>query len=224
MTRRFSAGPNSRPTRARTARSRAVRGGRSPGCSGTMSGRRCFSDWRVSPLAWRPPDSIRQRSVRRRTGSVFRQAASGPKIHHKGLKRLNLRPGFATSLVADRVYNASPRDECPENPAQSLEKVESAPGIATSPVAALAERGDAVSDRVYKAAASGHGPENPAQSLEKIESAPGFVTSPVAALAERGDAVSDRVYKAAAVSTSARKIPRKALKRLNLRPGSRRAL
>ena len=62
-------------------------------------------------------------------------------------------------------------------------------------------------------------PGNPAQRLEKVEFAPG---SPVAALAERGDA-------AATASTmrraaSARKIRRKALKRLNPRPGLRRAL
>ena len=54
----------------------------------------------------------------------------------------------------------------------------------TAPVAALAERGDAVNDRVYKRAGADDRPENPAQHLEKIESAPEF-----AALAprERGE-------------------------------------
>ena len=64
----------------------------------------------------------------------------------------------------------------PENPAQSFEKVDSAPGV-TALVAALPPGqspgvGDAVSDRVYKAAGAGDRPENPAQGPEKIDSAP----------------------------------------------------
>ena len=76
------------------------------------------------------------------------------------------RPTERGDAVDDRVYNA-PSGGRPENPPQSPEKVESAPGI---PVAALAERGDAVNDRVDKAAGSDDGPENSAQSPEKVES------------------------------------------------------
>ena len=147
--------------------------------------------------------------------------------------------------VADRVYKAAASGARPGNSAQGFENVESAPGIATGPVAALhspsrhgrphgrpTERGDAVNDRVYKTGGAGERPENPAQGLEKVESAPGIATGPVAALhspsrdgrphgrpTERGDAVNDRVDKAAASGAIARKIRRKALKRLNPRPG-----
>ncbi len=95
------------------------------------------------------------------------------------------------------------RGDRPENPAQTVEKVESAPRVST-PVAALPPGrspgvGDAVDDRVDKVAGTDGRPENPAQSLEKVDSAPG-VTALVAALPPGqspgvGDAVSDRVYK-----------------------------
>ncbi len=66
------------------------------------------------------------------------------------------------------------RGERPENPAQHLEKVESAPGISTL-VAALAERGDAVDDRVYKPVGARERPGIQPQDPENIESAPEFV-------------------------------------------------
>ena len=62
----------------------------------------------------------------------------------------------------------------PENFPRHAEKVKSAPGV-SPPVAALAERGDAVNDRVYKRAGADDRPENPAQHLEKVKSAPEFV-------------------------------------------------
>ena len=119
------------------------------------------------------------------------------------------RPTERGDAVNDRIDNA-PVDDRPEIPAQSPEKVDSAPGFPASPVAALAERGDAVGDRVYKPAARADRPANPTQSSEMVQSPPG---NPVAALhspsrdgrpherpTERGDAVNDRVDKAAASS------------------------
>ena len=45
-------------------------------------------------------------------------------------------------------------------------------GVTAPPVAALAERGDAVNDRVHKPAGAGDRPGNPTQHLEKVNSAP----------------------------------------------------
>ncbi len=74
------------------------------------------------------------------------------------------------------------RGDRPENPAQTVEKVESAPRVST-PVAALPPGrspgvGDAVDDRVDKVAGADGRPENPAQTLEKVDSAPGIAPDP----------------------------------------------
>ncbi len=160
-------------------------------------------------------------------------------------------PGVGDA-VDDRVYKVAGTGERPENPAQHLEEVDSAPGVST-PVAALPSGqspgvGYAVSDRVYKPLGAGERPENPAQSPEKIDSAPEVadrVYKPVGAdvRPENPAQTSEKVDSAPGVSTpvsalgssvatrstaaptsppapaNARKIRRKALKRLIPRPG-----
>ncbi len=136
---------------------------------------------------------------------------------------------------------ASAADGRPENPPQPFEKVESAPGIA--PALAVAARPTMLRDatrcvgpqhgrgtfRPAATAADGR-PENPPQTLENVESAPG---NPIAATAPRGggaarggrrpNGASDfgpAACRPASRGTSARKIRRNALIRLNPRPGT----
>jgi hypothetical protein len=116
-----------------------------------------------------------------------------PQIPPQAFERVDSAPGLATSpetsdlaaqssLLRDATHCVAPRyeggevqsaaaaadDNRPQNPAQGLEKVESAPGIATSPPA-------------EDALAPAHNrPEIPAQDLEKVGSAPGIATSPEA--------------------------------------------
>ncbi len=85
---------------------------------------------------------------------------------------------FCSAELGLQDHEAAPAgpggDNRPQNPAQHLEKVESAPGISTL-VAALAERGDAVDDRVYKPVGARERPGIQPQDPENIESAPEFV-------------------------------------------------
>ncbi len=95
-----------------------------------------------------------------RLGPLLRQATSARKIGSKSLKRLIPRPGlpqtstpppararFATRYVAPRPEGgegapaASAGDERPENRAEVLEKVDSAPGVATAAAAAALSGG-----------------------------------------------------------------------------------
>ncbi len=73
----------------------------------------------------------------------------------------------------------------PENPAQAIEKVDSAPGVSTPPEtiggAGAARPGTraAALDKVGREApAADNHPENPAQTLEKVDSAPGLAPDP----------------------------------------------
>ena len=67
-------------------------------------------------------------------------------------------------------------DARPENPAQTLEMVDSAPGVSAPVTAIGSSAAGAVDDRVYKPLGAGDRPENPPQDPEKIDSAPGIST------------------------------------------------
>ncbi len=128
-----------------------------------------------------------------------------PQNRAQGLEKVDSAPGFATDVGAaacpsplrDATRCVAPRreggevrsaasagDERPENRAQGLEKVESAPGIAvaacpsplrhaTRCVAPRQEGGE-----VRSAASAGdERPENRAEVLEKVESAPGIAVA-----------------------------------------------
>ena len=73
--------------------------------------------------------------------------------------------------VGQGHLGASAGNERPENPAQSLEKVESAPGDSFAPRSPGQEPGQG--EGRPGASAANARPENPAQSLEKVESTPG---------------------------------------------------
>ncbi len=113
------------------------------------------------------------------------------------------RPGARTSQDASLNVNLAPaRDSRPQNLAQRLEKVQSAPGIASAPmagadagpsianVAARWTRPRAATDCVARppegqgfAAAGSSGdsrPENPPQRLENVQSAPGTASAAMA--------------------------------------------
>ncbi len=113
------------------------------------------------------------------------------------------RPGARTSKDASLNVNLAPaRDRRPQNLAQRLEKVQSAPGIASAPmagadagpsianVAARWTRPRAATDCVARppegqgfAAAGSSGdsrPENPPQRLENVQSAPGTASAAMA--------------------------------------------
>ncbi len=101
------------------------------------------------------------------------------------------RPEASRAEPGNRSLAFRPgRDDRPQNPAQHLAKVKSAPRSGAT-LGAHADMGAGTNDR----------PGNPAQHLEKAESAPGGATL-VAALPPGqspgvGDAVDDRVYKPA---------------------------
>ncbi len=110
------------------------------------------------------------------------------------------KPGVGDA-VDDLVYKPVGAGDRPENPPQSVEKIDSAPGIsilvAALPPGQSPRVGDAVDDRGYKPAGAGDRPENPAQSLEKIDSAPEFLVAalPPGQSPGGGDAIDDRVHK-----------------------------
>ncbi len=92
---------------------------------------------------------------------------------------------------------ASPGDSRPENPPQHLEKVDSAPGIATA--AAVAARSGRLRGATRRGAPQSEGealplaaspgdsrPENPPQRLEKVDSAPGIAAADCVAVRSGG--------------------------------------
>ena len=108
-------------------------------------------------------------------------------------------------------------DDRPENPTQSLEKVGSAPGNPGAPLSlSPLERGEGRGEGPGRWAAVGARPEDPTQSLEKTESAAGDSLAPRSPVKspER-----ERAGPAPPQATIARKILRKALKRLKSAPG-----
>ncbi len=113
--------------------------------------------------------------------------AAAHRLHAVAASDLRLLAMTASTFCSE-PSDTAPLGSCarPEKPAQSLEKVESAPGIWAAPmVGAEAERKVRVGDRPNRDAAASRlmgdaRPENPAQSLEKVESAPGIGPAPMA--------------------------------------------
>ena len=150
---------------------------------------------------------------------VYKVAGTGerPENPAQHLEEVDSAPGVSTPVaalpsgqsprvgyaVSDRVYKPLGAGERPENPAQSPEKIDSAPEVA---------------DRVYKPVGADVRPENPAQTSEKVDSAPG-VSTPVSALGSGVATRSTAAPTSPPAPANARKIRRKALKRLIPRPG-----
>ena len=135
---------------------------------------------------------------------------------------------------------ASPGDSRPENPPQHLEKVDSAPGIATA--AAVAARSGRLRGATRQAAPRSEGgalplaaspgdnrPENPPQRLERLIPRPGSRQPTAVAVRSGGlrdatrqarlDPRAERLRWPPRQPTIARKIRRNTLKRLNSAPG-----
>ncbi len=126
-------------------------------------------------------------------------------------------------LQDDEAIRARPaRCDRPENPAQSLEKVESSPGVSTLAAALPPGQspgvGDAVDDRVDKPAGAGERPQNPAQHLEKAESAPGGATLVAALPPGQSPGVDDRVDKPAGADDRPQN-PAQSLEKVESAPG-----
>ncbi len=123
-----------------------------------------------------------------RYGGAFAAEWARPKASHAEPGERS--PAFGGALFCsaelglqdhEAVPAESGRDERPENPAQHLEKIDSAPGDATLAAALSPGQGpgvdDTVDDRVHEPLGADACPQNPAQSLEKVESAPGIGSS-----------------------------------------------
>ncbi len=214
--------------------------------------------------SWVPPDRrVALRTPRHDRPAGARLGRHGrPGIPLQAFEKVESAPGIATApavaagptMLRDATRCVAPRHERgtfrsagsaadgrPENPPQAIEKIESAPGIATA--TAVAARPTMLRDATRcvaphhergtfrSAAPSADGrPGIPPQTLEKVESAPG---NPIAATAPGGGGAARDGRRPNGASgfgpaacqpahrrTTARKIHRNALKGLNPRPGT----
>ncbi len=126
-----------------------------------------------------PPHLIRGEGLGRPAASARLKTRKWRRISLKTLETDSEMADPTPSLTRDEVLVMAARLGCdarPENPAQTLEMVDSAPGVSAPVTAIGSSAAGAVDDRVYKPLGAGDRPENPPQDPEKIDSAPGIST------------------------------------------------